>query len=285
MRATLPLLPRHGPGRQRFLVWIIGFMAYMAALAMVGAFMIGNAIEAWRATVDDMVTVVVPAPPTDARDPQRLIDSVLAVAGVGTVRALPDWELRTLLDPWLPQEARDGLPLPLVLEVVLGDASLDAVTAAIRRVEPGADVVAHRQPMADLVRMGSSIQAVGALIVVLVLAAACGTVVFTTRASLVIHHRMIDLVHMMGATDHHLARPFSERAMRLGLLGGLLGVAGAVITLVLVIGVVDTDVIGLSRAAMTGWQWLAVGAVPLVFAMIPMLTAHVTVLRTLSRLP
>ncbi|MGF1624857.1 MAG: cell division protein FtsX [Alphaproteobacteria bacterium] len=285
MRTTLPLLPRHGPGRQRFLLWIIALMAYLAALTMIGVFMIDNTISAWQSTVGGVATAVVPTTATDGPDGQTVIGRLLAVDGIAAARAVPDWELNALLAPWLTNAAQADLPLPQVYEIVLGRADPDAIRATLRSIAPAAELTTHDTPIAGLVQMGHSIRAVGTLIVLLVLAAATGTVVFTTRASLVIHQHVIDLVHMMGATDHRLARPFRERALQMGLIGGLVGIAGAMMTLVLVVALIDADVIGLSRAAMTGWQWLAVAAIAPVFAAIPMATAHLTVLRALSRLP
>ena len=285
MKGTLPLLPRHGTGRQTFLMWIIALMAYLAALALIGVFMIDNTINAWKATVGGVGTIVIPDPPTDSLAPQGVVDRLLAVDGVSAVRPVPDWELNSLLAPWLPEGAQANLPMPQVFEVVMGSASPDQLRRALLSVSPRAELTTHDAPMAALIEMGSSIQAVGALVMLLVLAAATGTVIFTTRAALVIHQRIIDLVHQMGATDTRLARPFRERAMHMGAVGGLIGTAGALLTLVAIVAVVDTDIVGLSRAAMSGWQWLGVAAIPPVFALIPMVTAHITVLRVLARLP
>lgn len=285
MKSTLPLLPRQGAGRQHFQMWIIALMAFLAALSLVGVFMVGNTIGAWKATVGGVATIVVPTPHAAPGQSAGIADRLLRVTGVTAVRVVPEWELNALLAPWLPETDQTDLPLPLVFEVVLGVASPDAVREALHSVAPDAELTTHDTPVAGLVQMANSIQMVGALVLLLVLAASIGTVVFTTRASLVIHQRTIDLVHMMGSTDHQLARPFRERALQMGLVGGIIGVAGALLTLVLVVAMVDTDVVGLSRAAMTGWQWLAVAAIPPAFAVIPMATAHATVLRALARLP
>lgn len=289
MTPAIPLLSREGDGRQRFLMWIIALMAYLAVLAMIGAFMVGNAIGAWRATVGGVATIVDTAPARDGDDAARVVDGLLAVDGLAAAREVPAWELNALLAPWLPPAEQAGapqdLPLPRVYEVVLGSADTAAVRAALAGLAPGAELMPHQRPMTALVSMGNSIQLVGALIVALVLAAATGTVVFTTRASLVIHRPMIDLVHTMGATDRHVAGPFRVRALRHGLIGGLAGVGAGVLTLLLVIAVAQTGSAGLARAALGGWQWAAVAAIPPLFGLIPMATAHATVMRALARLP
>jgi cell division transport system permease protein len=293
--AALPLLPREGDGRQRFLMWIIALMAYLAALAMIGAFMVGNAIGAWRSTVGGVATVVDTDPARSDADAARIVDGLLAVDGVAAAREVPAWELNALLSPWLPDAPQSDsaeagghatdLPLPRVFEVVLGGAEPAAVESVLADLAPGAELMPHERPMTALVRMGSSIQLIGGLIVLLVLAAATGTVVFTTRASLVIHRPMIDLIHNMGATDRHVAGPFRMRALRHGLIGGLVGVGAAVLTLLLVAALADAGTGGLARAALGGWQWAAVAAVPVLFGLIPMATAHLTVMRALARLP
>jgi cell division transport system permease protein len=122
-------------------------------------------------------------------------------------------------------------------------------------------------------------------------AASVLTVVFTTRAGLAVHHDVIELLHLMGARDLYIARQFENEAMRLGLSGGIAGVALAALTLwALGHAAAATAVLGeeaklLPDLRLVLWQWGALALLPLLTGFAAMLTARLTVLRALGRMP
>jgi cell division transport system permease protein len=121
--------------------------------------------------------------------------------------------------------------------------------------------------------------------------AAVGTVVFATRTGLMVHLRIIEVLHLMGATDRYIARQFAIQALRLGLRGGLIGIVPALIALLLVTRVGGEWVGGNfggwlgPDVALRPWQWAALLLVPLATAGIAVATAWRTVMRTLEKLP
>jgi len=129
-----------------------------------------------------------------------------------------------------------------------------------------------------------SIELLASIIIGLIAAAAVTTVIFVTKTGLSIHRRVIEIVHLVGAYDSYIAKQFLLHAMRLGLIGGIGGVALAGLTLLgldRLLGDAQTSL--LPTLALDLDQWLALAVVPIAVSVVAMITAHLTVLYVLGR--
>lgn len=146
------------------------------------------------------------------------------------------------------------------------------------RIEPHA---AFLLPLAGLLTALGWL-AVG--VVVLMTVATGAVVVLAARAAHDSHRGTIDVLHLMGSTDVQIARLFQWRIGLDALLGGVLGFAFAVATL-LVIGLrldaTGSDLLGAVALDGTGWALLAL--LPVAGVLLAVLTARWTVLRALGR--
>jgi len=120
---------------------------------------------------------------------------------------------------------------------------------------------------------------------VLIGTATVATLVFATRAGLVIHHDVIELLHMIGARDGYVAGQFQMRSLWLGLKGGLIGMALATATF-LVLGYLGRQIEAMLMPplALGPIQWAALASLVAFAALISMLTARITVMRALARM-
>lgn len=244
MRAGLEL----GEDSPLHLDWIVGAMAFLAALAMVGAVATMDAAAHWRRGLTGTLTVEIPAPlkapptaagtapeATDAR-----LDRVLAILrnepGIERATPLPRARIAELLSPWLGTgDLIDSLPVPQLIDVRLAsDARLD-VTGLKQRLAAtvaGTTLDDHQIWIAQLVHLARLAVGLSLTIVGLVAASAVAAVVIATRAGLAMHHEAIDLLHLMGAEDDYIADQFAGQALRRGLRGGVLGLLLAALALV-----------------------------------------------------
>ena len=62
----------------------------------------------------------------------------------------------------------------------------------------------HRIWLDRLVRMIETFEALAFMILILIVLATVGTVVFTTRTGLAIHREAIEVLHLMGAHDEYM---------------------------------------------------------------------------------
>jgi cell division transport system permease protein len=288
-------VPLDNDASARFLPWLIGFMVYLAALALAAAIAVSNLTERWDKGLSDQVTVQVPPDiESDGGKQDARVNAALEVLrGKPSVRRASLVEpsrMRELLEPWLGSQAATGdLPLPSLIAVTVdrGDPpDLDTLRAELREAAPGATLDDHQRTLGRLLEIAHSLQLLAMLVVALIAGAAVVTVVFVTRTGLAVHRQVIELLHLIGARDGYVASQFQRHALRLGLAGGVAGLALAAATL-----------FGLSKVFENGGetavvpdlsfgplQWAMLGATPVAAALVAMLTARFTVLRTLARL-
>ena len=115
--------------------------------------------------------------------------------------------------------------------------------------------------------------------------ATVGTVVFTTRTGLAIHRNAIEVLHFIGAQDSYIASQFASRALSLGLKGGVIGLLLAAPTLWgIAVMAAEMEAGLLPDITLGPPHYSAVVALPLVIAFIAMVTARLTVMKTLSRM-
>ena len=292
-RSSLTVPLRRDPS-SRFLPWITAFMVYLAVLSLAGIVLIEGAASRWEQGGLDHLTVQYVPPPDTAISTDdavaELVVRIEAMAGVAAARPLAEAELIALLEPWLGDGSISaGLPLPRLIDVEpAADETLDlgALAVAVAETMPGARLDDPRDWLDELASLARTVQAVAAVIVLLVVGAAVATVVVTTQMGLAVHREVIEVLHLIGARDSYVAGQFERHALVLGLRGAALGFGLAVATLFGLGGAAAAIEAPLLPAfAFEAWGWGALGALPLAMALVVMATARLTVLRALARMP
>ncbi len=294
-RGDLPL-DRDPTGR--FLPWLVALMVYLAALALVCAMVMNKMVERWDTGLSGSITVQIPpkqGDPTEAgaaadASLDAVIEILLATPGVTSAEVLGPDEIVRLLEPWLGAGASYGdLPLPELIAVGIDRSAapdFEELSRRLARAAPGTILDDHQSWLGQLLDLARTIELVAALVVILVGASAATMVVFATRMGLAIHGRVIELLHLIGAQDSYVAREFEVHSLKLALRGGVFGLALAVVTVVLVERLFERmEAALLPDLTLVPGEWALLALLPLVVAGIAMLTARLTVLGTLGRMP
>jgi cell division transport system permease protein len=279
-----------------FLPWVVAVLVYLAALALAGAHLVDALTDRWQRSLTGALTVQVPPaePGTEAAERavqlERLVIALEARPDVAEAELLTPDEMTALLEPWLGQSAEvQDLPLPALIAVTLVRGALpdlESLDRDLQALAPGASVDDHQRWLADVLRLAGVLQVMAAVVLVLVGLSAIVAVVFLTRTGLAVHQRVIELLHVIGAHDAYVAHQFQIHALRLGLRGGLIGCALAVVTILAFgawFGAASSEAVPRLSLSVVGWGSLLL--LPVATALVAMLTARVTVLRNLSRLP
>jgi cell division transport system permease protein len=291
-------LPLNRDASARFLPWIIGFMTYLCVIAVAAALTVDRVAERWREGLAGNLTVELPFAPdleTEKRAEQldQAMEFVTDTPGITGATVLEDHEIAALLEPWLgPDATQLDVPLPTMIAVTRRtDTTIDlaGLKARLEEIEPGAEVDDHGDWVADALGFLRSLQALAAALSALALGAAALTVIFVTRTGLATHRGVIEVVHLIGAPDRYIARQFQAQALRLGILGGIVGLGFGAAT---VLGIGRVVAYSLDAAnpglaldfRLLPWQWVVLGALPLVVALLAMFTARRTVLRSLAKM-
>ena len=290
-------LPLDQDGSARFLPWLVALMVYLAALTIAGGAILHDAVQTWDAGLAGTLTVELPRGANGAAVPQDRIDATLKlpgqIPGVAQATRLDGPAETRLLAPWLGQDVDvSALPLPVLIDVQLKPGvAVDADTLAqrLRIVAPGTTVESHGSWLDRLFRIARLVQIGAAAVVVLIGLVAVVTVIFTTRTGLAIHAPVVELVHLIGASDAYVARQFQWHAFRLGLGGGGIGLVMTLVSFAALKWTAEQGLLPGETALLPAFHlplagWIAVLALPLVMGLVALVTARHTVLRTLGRM-
>jgi cell division transport system permease protein len=279
-----------------FLPWIVAVMVYLATLAVASAIATNKVVTRWDSGLAGRMTLQIPAAPVGA-DPAeqatrvaRALEVLRAAPFVAEARALEAGEVARLLEPWLGESLSDhDLPLPALIAIAAEPAETSDLAALKRRLAqavPGAELDDHQRWLGRLLDLARSIEVVAGLVVALVGLAAVITVIFVTRTGLAIHRPVIELLHLIGAQDSYIATQFQWHALRFGSFGGLVGLALAAATVLAVgalLGRIESGL--LPDLALSMGEWTLLALVPIATAAVATVTARLTVVHALARLP
>jgi cell division transport system permease protein len=274
----------------RYLPLLVAIMVYLAALAMAGALAMNKLAERWDSGLSGALTVQLPAAGEGDGGLAAVVEALAATPGVLAVEPLDGAAMTALLEPWLGEAVPAGdLPLPRLVAVTIDTAQPPDVAALETRLQelaPGSLIDDHQRWLGRLLDLARAVELMALVVVLLVVLAACIMVAFVTRMGLAAHQRSIELLHLIGAQDAYVARQFQGHALSFGLRGGLLGLLLALPTLYLARTLLQRIDSGLlPELNLLPHEWSLFILLPVAAALVTMLTARVTVLRTLARLP
>ncbi len=274
----------------RFLPWVLALMVYLAGLGGIGLVVFDGTLRTAQRSLGASLTLQVPADTSKARL-ATVLATLRQTKGIASVRVLEPAEIARLLKPWLGSLVPlDELPVPRLIDL---------------RIAPAAtpDLVTLRRQLASVVPQGRlddprpSLEGMraGARRIESILAAAIAgallliglSAVFAVRTALLVHRSVVELLHLLGAGDAAIAGQFAIRFLWLGLLGGAIGAAAALLTVVALAGAggvvqLPAPIISTGTADWRVWA-VTIGAV-LAAGIIAMASAQVTVLRWLARI-
>ena len=271
--------------------WVIAIMMFLTVLAAAAGLGLGQATRTLNADIGNRITVQIVEANPDFREAQAAaaLAELKRLPGVGSVRRIEAAEMEQLLEPWLGEGGLQAeLPVPVMIDAELSAeayADLDAIRAVILDVAPSARVDDNAQWLAPLATLIDALRLLAAALVLLMVGATAATVVLAARAALDTHRNTIEVMHLMGATDIQVARLFQRRIALDALFGGLVGLAAAVVVLVLIgsrVGALGSELLGSAGLPLS--SWLVLVLLPAGGVLLAMLVARTTILRALGRL-
>ncbi|MEM9706782.1 MAG: hypothetical protein AAF850_11985 [Pseudomonadota bacterium] len=288
-----PLLPEAGAAGAP-LTAVIAVISFLAAIALCAFLLIASAASAWTSALNGSVTVMVKgatAPEISAQT-TALVEALPDVPGVTGLNLIDTGEAARLLEPWLGAgDATEYLNVPALIDVQLNDAArsdLKILRETVETLAPEALIDDHSTWRERLVSAAAAGQTVAFFVFCMVLAAACAIAVFAARAGLAANHELVDLLHLMGATDSFIAGEVQRRFLILGGRGATIGVA-----LAAGVYLISRAIAGSAGTANTGFflanspstnsilAFLLIVPVCLCFALA--MSARVTVLKSLRK--
>lgn len=212
----------------RYLPWLIGIMATLATLLLCLGLTLSGWIVDTGSGYNRSFTVNVPARTATAENTQQVEQILSQHPMVAQVSRLSESDLAAVLKPWLGAQAdASQLPLPVVFDVALNseESEMDyaALSEQLAKVAPGVEIDAHERWVEAFSRFSAMAQTLLIALSLVLLAAMGLMIAFTSRASLKLHSRTVQLLHSVGAEDGYITRQFQYEAGRLALMGASAG--------------------------------------------------------------
>ncbi len=237
-KSDTPIVPKNSIAG-RAMVAVVAIMTFLASLTVGAVMLVRAAASDWQSDVSREITIQV-RPETGQNfegQIQRAIETAREFPGVGEVRAFSKEESAQLLEPWLGSgPALQDLPVPRIIIVrIAPNATPDL--AQLRKLlnerVAGASLDDHRAWMDRMRAMANTTIFGGIGVLLLMLAATMLSVAFATRGAMAANRPIVEVLHFIGATDRFIAYQFQRHFLVLGLEGGLIGGAAAIVVFIL----------------------------------------------------
>jgi len=272
--------------------WVIAIMLFLTLLVAAAGLTLADAARKGGDDLAQQVTVQIIESDPVARAAQRaaVAKRLRATRGILEVTAVPDTEVRNLLEPWLGTGVVDAdIPVPALVDIRLSavpdDSSLKRLEQILQPVAPNTRIDSHSSWMVPFFNLMSALVWLAVAVLVLLLLATAAVVILAVRSSLNTHRETIQIMHMMGGTDVQAARLFQRRVALDALLGGSVGfIAAAAVILLLGARFAAVEPGLLAVAAFPWYGWAVLALIPLAVMGLAMLMARWTVLSALKKI-
>ena len=271
--------------------WVIAIMLFLTLLVAAAGLTLAEASRQGGDDLAQQVTIQIIEADPIARAGQRaaVAKKLRSVPGILTVNAVPDAEVRNLLEPWLGTGVIDAdIPVPALVDVRLNGvptaATLKRLETLLRPLASTIRIDSHSGWMAPFFDLMSALVWLAVGILLLLLVATSAVVILAVRSSLNTHRETIQIMHMMGSTDLQAARLFQRRIALDALLGGVMGFIAAATVILLLGGRFAAVEPGLLAGAVFPWYgWIMLAFIPLAVTGLAMLMARWTVVVALQK--
>lgn len=274
------------------MLWVIAIMVALTVLAAGGALALANFAAQTRAGLEGGLTVQIVEPDGAARATQvnRAASALAAAPGVVEVRIVPEAELASLVEPWLGEAASsDAVTLPALIDVRLDrpadPATLARLRAVVARVAPAARLDQQSDwlgPVFDAIR---ALRWLAMMLIVLLTLASAAAVWLAARNALDANRETIEIVHHLGGSDAQIAGIFQRSVLLDAAVGGAFGLAFGAAALTLLgarFAALESGMV--ESGSLSALDWLVVALVPVVVAVVALVTARRTVMARLGRM-
>ena len=268
---------------------------FLFSIILAAFFMTSTMIATWNKNIIDGLTVqIMPANETLTADEEllrtnKVISFFDQIDGVEKVKKISDSQIKHLMSPWLGDGVDiDSLPIPKLLDVRLKNGKnfdYEQVSISLKEVAPYASMDNHGIWLQKLIKSASALRILSVFVLTLVAVVLALSLFYAVQTSLKIHQNIIEILHIMGATDNYVAKQYALRGFWVGLSSGIIGTILSIIALLIMSHLssgLETGLIGSAKLGIAHWGVLI--SLPFVTAFLSMLMSFLSVKHTLRKM-
>ncbi len=273
--------------------WVIAIMVALTVVAAAAGLALSNIAGNAADELSGGVTIqIVEANPTiRLQQAEAAVTRLNRTPRVEAATIVADDEVERLIEPWLSglSGVQQDIPVPALIDVRMRDPvtgeTLGALRRMLREVAPAARVDAQSTWLGPVFATIDSLRLLSFALVGMLAAALAASVLLAVRNALGANRDTIEIVHLLGGTDHQIARVFQRSVGFDAAGGGTIGLGLGLIAVLLLGRQFAGLGAGLVSGGALGWiDWVLLALVPLAGVGLAMITARLTVLRALREM-
>lgn len=292
-------LPLNKGSEGNFLKILIALMTFLAMLGVASIFALSAMTDRWSAGLENKATIEIPAKDNnDAVWDQAKLDKLSNEVfnflqnhpAIDNVEIIDKQEIIRLVAPWLGEDLEfDNIPLPAILTVgfkkdVVFD--INSLQDQLKNFAPQIRLDTHESWLKDVLRFTGALNFAAMLITIVIGITTIIAVAGAVQSRMAIYHEELELLHLMGAEDSYISRQLQRYTLFLSLQGAVMGaVIGGVVLFIAGLLAGKMDISLLPDFSLSMGQIFLLVILPLLIALIGMITARQTVLRVLAQMP
>lgn len=281
-------LPLHNDSGSGFLRLLLALMALLTVFALTTTFALNALQTRWEDGLKGQFSVEIPA---ERKDKSTTVISLLtAHPAIESAELMSDEDVHALLSPWLGEHWEiSNIPVPGIISVTLkpgATVDIQVLQNRLENIARGTRIDAHQSWLDDVMRFTGALTFAAALLTIVIMGTVIIAVIGGVRTRMEIHKDELQLLHLMGATDSYIARQIMRHSFILALQGAAVGTIAAVLFICMAgwaAGEMSLSLMPDFR--LNGGHWAALTVCPLLLALMAMLTARITALHDLRRMP
>lgn len=292
-------LPFDKDKSSRFLIILISLMTLLAVFALSSSFALSSINTRWTSGLENKLTIEIPAHDSNSvlltkdqiTSKSRKIMSLLEnLPSVETAYILDDSEINSLIKPWLGENILlSDIPLPKLISVNLLDSSphtVDIIKEKVHKIMPGAYVDTHESWLNDILKLTNTLKFAACILLLVISTTTIIAVAEAIRSRMAEYFEELELLHIMGASDNYIAKQFQRYSLILSLKGAIIGVLSGLLMIYFLCWLSGEMEIGLlPEFRLNAYHYFLIMTLPLAVSFIGILSARMTVMNVLSKLP
>ncbi|MGL4426808.1 MAG: cell division protein FtsX [Alphaproteobacteria bacterium] len=213
-------LPLHQDSSADFVPWVFGMILFMILFAGVAALGISFYVKNVTLASQSQLTITVPVetPQERADIEKNLVEILSARKEVMQASPLSQEQLEQTANRLdLVSFSKKLMLIPVMVDVFLGaqgTSALPQLQADVKKIYPEATVFSHQAVLQKLTNWLSTTQQAVWFSVLFFLIAALLVIIFSVRTGVRIHSSILEILHLMGASDRYISRQFQRHSFK-----------------------------------------------------------------------
>lgn len=238
-------LPLNNDMTARFVPKIVGLMVYLGTLCFVFTLFMIHSAAVWEKEFTTHLSIEIPTLEASSSNSvqSKVFELLNQTPGVQHAAPVPQKEMAALFRSLLGEDINiDLFSLPTVIDISLNDqkkVDLKALESSLNDISPLIHLTDHRNWQTQVSNLIYTTVFIALFITTLTLFAALASAIFATKTSLLIHHQVVEILSLIGASDSYIAKQFQVHALKQGFIASVIGSSLAFLTFFSVITLLE----------------------------------------------